>query len=761
MKDRLAHASSRIPPVPASIRTRALGPVAAVILTALAVPIAAAQNPSGGALRVERPVLRVGTLSGEFRLDGRLDEPAWAMADSIPNLTQIEPKEGSVPSARTVVRVLATGGELIVGIRAEYPDGVGLVSFARQRDASLSSEDHIRIVIDTYRDGRSGYVFSINPNGARYDALVANQGEGENSNWDAVWEAETNRTPTGWTAEIRIPIRSLLFAEGLDAWGLNVERRIQRLQETGRWASPERDYELTQTSRAGLLEGLPPFNLGLGLSLRPSATAGAGKPARGAGVENEQDLSLDATQRLGGNTIASLTVNTDFAETEVDTRRTNLSRFPLVFPEKRTFFLEGSDIFEFGLGLNDDVRPFFSRRIGLLEGREVPIDVGGKINGRLGSTNFGALVVRSDEIPGLVPGSTMGVLRVKQNVFRESSIGMIATVGDPRSLDDSWVAGADFTYQTSQFRGDKNFLVGVWGLAMDREALTGRKSSSGFKIDYPNDLWDVAFTYKSVGDGFLPSLGFVPRPGVQIVNFNINYAPRPSRPIAGLRVRQMFHELLNTLVTDLDGKWESYRIFTAPINWRLESGDRFEANVVPTGERLTEAFEISDGVIIPAGAYHWNRYRLEAGTAAKRRVSGQLSWWFGDFYGGTLDELELTASWKPSPLVIVELTGEHNVGRLPEGRFTQDLIGTRLRLNVSPDLQLNSFVQYDNESRSFGTNTRLRWTFHPLGDLFVVYNHNILRELIPADPILDRPADRRWAFASNELLIKAQYTLRY
>ena len=710
---------------------------------------------------LERPVLRIGPLAGEFRLDGRLDEPAWSTADSIPSLTQIEPSEGALPSARTVVRVLASDAELIVGIRADYPEGVGLVSFARHRDASLSNEDHVRIVLDTYRDGRSGYVFSINPNGARYDALVANQGEGENSNWDAVWEAETSRTPTGWTAEIRIPIRSLLFGEGLDGWGLNVERRIQRLQETDRWASPERDYELTQTSRAGLLEGLPPFDLGLGLSLRPSATAGAGIPAPGADVEDEQDLSLDATQRLGGNTIASLTVNTDFAETEVDTRRTNLSRFPLVFPEKRTFFLEGSDIFEFGLGLNDDVRPFFSRRIGLLEGREVPIDVGGKINGRLGSSNFGALVVRTDDVPGLVPGSTLGVLRIKQNVLRESSIGMISTVGDPRGLNDSWVAGADFTYQTSQFRGDKNFLVGVWGLGMDREALSGRKSSSGFKIDYPNDLWDVAFTYKSVGDAFLPSLGFVPRPGAQIVNFNINYAPRPARPIAGLRVRQMFHELLNTVVTDLDGRWESYRIFTAPINWRLESGDRFEANVVPTGERLREEFEISDGVVIPAGSYHWNRYRLEAGTAAKRRLSGQLSWWFGDFYGGSLDELELTASWKPSPLVIVELTGEHNVGRLPEGRFTQDLLGTRVRLNVSPDLQLNSFVQYDNESRSFGTNTRLRWTFHPLGDLFVVYNHNILRELTPGDPILGRPADRRWAFSSNELLVKAQYTFRY
>ncbi|MDQ3517535.1 MAG: carbohydrate binding family 9 domain-containing protein [Gemmatimonadota bacterium] len=709
-----------------------------------------------------RPTLRAGTLLGHIQLDGVLDEPSWGAADSIENLTQIEPREGSVPAARTVVRVLASGREIIIGVRAEYPEGVGLVSFARQRDASLSSEDHIRVVLDTYRDGRSGYVFSINPNGARYDALVSNQGEGENGNWDAVWEAATSRTPTRWSAEISIPVRSLLFAEGLDSWGFNVERRIQRLQETDRWASPERDYKLTQTSRAGLLAGLQRFDLGLGLSVRPSVTAGAGIPARGAPLENEQDLSLDATQRLGGNTLASLTVNTDFAETEVDTRRTNLSRFPLFFPEKRTFFLEGSDIFEFGIGLNEDVRPFFSRRLGLFEGREVPIDVGGKVSGRLGSTNFGALVVRTDDIPGLVPRSTMGVLRVKQNVLRESSIGMISTFGDPQQIGDSWLGGADFTYQTSRFRGDKNFLVGLWGAAMDRDALDGRKTAMGIKADYPNDLWDIAFTYKTLGDAFHPSLGFVPRPGVRIVNFNVNYAPRPTRPIAGLRVRQMFHELLNRLVTDQGGRWESYRIFTAPINWRLESGDRFEANIVPTGERLTEAFEIADGVIIPGGSYHWNRYRLEAGLASKRRFSGQLSWWFGDFYGGSLDEIELTAVWRPSALFIVEMFGEHNAGRLPQGQFTQELVGTRLRVNVSPDLQLNSLVQYDNESQSFGTNTRLRWTFHPLGDLFVVYNHNLVRsDFGSGDRSPNGLRDRRFGFASNELLVKAQYTFRY
>jgi hypothetical protein len=346
-------------------------------------------------------------------------------------------------------------------------------------------------------------------------------------------------------------------------------------------------------------------------------------------------------------------------------------------------------------------------------------------------------------------------------VLRESSIGIIGTVGDPLGRRGAWLAGSDAVYQTSRFGGDKNFLFGLWGIATHRDDLPGTRHAFGGKIDYPNDLWDVNLIYKDLASDFAPSLGFVPRPGVRITSLNATFSPRPAHPILGLHVRQMFHQLRTRLVTDRDDKWESYRIFTAPVNWRLESGDRMEFNVVPTGERLDEAFEIAHGVIIPAGSYHWTRYRLEGGFAAKRRLSGQLTWWFGDFYGGTLDEIELTSAWKPSALFILELSAQRNIGRLSQGRFTQDLIGTRLRLNFSPDLQVNSFIQYDNASSSVGTNTRLRWTFHPLGDLFVVYNHNLLRDLVPAEEGGGPFERRRWAFASNELSVKLQYTFRY
>lgn len=704
-----------------------------------------------------RPRIRIGTSTESVRLDGRLTEAAWNAVDSIAALRQVEPREGSVPSMRTTVRVLTTGDAVVIGVSAYDNDPSRIVSFARQRDASLDSEDHIKIVLDTYLDGRSGYVFAVNPNGARYDALVTNQGEDENSNWDAIWEAATVRTANGWSAEIVIPLKSILFKPGLAEWGFNVERRIQRLQETDRWASPARNYSVTQTSRAGLLTGLPRFDLGLGLSVRPSITGGEARDSAGASMRNEGHASLDVTQRLGTNARASLTLNTDFAETEVDARRVNLTRFSLFFPEKRTFFLEGADIFDFGLGLASDldVLPFFSRRIGLLAGEQVPIGVGGKISGRVGDTNFGALTVRTRDTDSLATASTMSVIRVKRNVLRESSVGFIATAGDPQQRPGSWLFGPDFTYQTSHFRGDKNFLVGLWGLATGRENLSsGDRTAAGFKIDYPNDLWDVAFKYKRIGDSFDPSLGFVPRAGVHIVSLGADWQPRPTHPIGPLHVRQCFLENELEYVAGTSGGWQSYEYFMAPINCRLESGDRFEFNVVPKGERLGEPFEVASGVTIPAGSYHFTRFRLEGGLAAKRRVTARATWWFGQFYDGHLNEFEVSGTWRPSPLFIVEVSGERNVGSMPAGRFVQELIGTRLRVNVSPDLQLNSFLQYDNESESLGTNTRLRWTFNSLGDLFVVYNHNLKTR----DP-LTRRTDLR--FASNQLLMKLQYAFRY
>lgn len=690
-----------------------------------------------------KPELRIGTYSNGLRFDGRVDEPCWQDVDSIADLTMVEPQQGKNPTFPTVVKVLTSEKEIILGIICFDDAPEKIVGFSKARDSELRGEDYIKFVFDTYQDGRTGYIFAVNPNAARYDALSERHGEDEDPNWDGIWEAKTFRGKHFWSAEIRIPIRSLTFGKGLTAWGFNFQRRVQRLQETDRWSGARMDYRVAQVSIAGLLSGLPKFNLGLGATLKPSLVGDMSRKA-GESAEYSWKPSLDVIQYITPEITGQLTVNTDFAETEVDTRRTNLTRFSLFFPEKRQFFLEGSDIYSFGTGMSRYLLPFNSRQIGLYHGEAVPLLVGGKVNGKVNKTNFGALMTHMGKLDTTLSPTNLGVIRVKQNILKESTVGVISTFGDPEGRDGSAMAGVDFTYRTSHFKEDKNLSAGVWGLYNWREDLTGDRSAFGVTFDFPNDKWDIYASYKRIGEAFEPSLGFVPRRGVKMYALSVDYMPRPKKISF---IRQFFFESYYSLITDIDNHWESYTVFTAPIHFRLESGDRFEFNIKPAGEYLKESFEIAPGVIIPDGGYSWIRSRLELETASKRPVNGQITWWYGGFYDGWLDQIELQLFLRPFGWLIVGLNYERNIARLPYGNFDQSLFGGKLQFNFTSDIQLSSFIQYDNISRSVGANTRLRWTFVPRGDLFIVYNHNMARSI-----------EDRFSYQSNQFITKLTYS---
>jgi hypothetical protein len=668
------------------------------------------------------PELRVGVVKGTIVIDGRLDEGDWTAVAGTDAFRTTDPVEGGQPNGRTVLRVLADGKALYIGVRCFDTNPDELVAHVVARDADLSSEDHVKVVLGTFMDGRTGYVFAVNPRGARYDALVANRGESENTDWDGPWEAKATIDADGWSVEMRLPIAMLSFSVDADVWHCNVERRVQRLLERSRWANPHRDQRVTNLSKAGHLVGLPRFDLGLGLAVRPAAVVRVGKDTRSSPSEFEAEPSADVTWRINPEWTSVLTLNTDFSETEVDTRRTNLTRFPLFFPEKRSFFLEGADAFDFGLGLSEDLLAFHSRRIGLVDGKEVPLRAGAKVIGRSGGTSLGALVANTGDEPDVAPESSMGVVRLRQDVLTQSNVGLIGTFGDPLGRSDSWTFGSDATFQTSELFGGRNFLVGVWGMAMGREDLNGTASAYGAKIDYPNDDWDVNLSFKHVDKDFDPSLGFVARTGVERWHFGADHSIRPDN---GWLRRQTF-ESGSDYVTDLDGRWVSWRVFTAPINAVFESGAGFEFNVMPQGERLTDPFEIGDGVVIPVGSYHWLRYRAVATTAEKRAIAGEISWSFGDFYDGSLDQWELSARVVASSLLTIRATADVVRGRLPQGDFAEDVLGLKLSCTFSPDLTLDSFVQYDTESDSLGTNTRLRWDLTPASQLFLVVNYNFL-----------------------------------
>lgn len=617
-----------------------------------------------------------------------------------------------------------------------------------QRDAQLSSEDHVKIVLDTFLNGRTGYIFAINPNGARYDALIEKEGGGENSQWDGIWEAAARRSKDGWSAEIYIPIKTLRFGIGLRQWGFNVERRIQRLQETDRWASPNRNFKITNISLAGLLTSIPVFQQGKGLTIRPYTLGNRTQNNPEESFSSDFDPGLDVLKNFGGNITGLLSVNTDFAETEVDTRRINLTRFPLFFPEKRTFFLEGSDIYAFGLGMgfshSNDLVPFFSRRVGLVEGQTVPIDVAVKAIGNVGRFSFGVFDALMRPVEGLTPRGNLFAARGFQSLWAESKLGFLITGGDPLGRSNSWQAGIDFIYKTSRFQGNKNFLVGGWALVNNREGLGNDSTAWGFKIDYPNDLWDISLTSKRIGADYDPSLGFVPWRGIYKMNFDVIYKPRPKWPW----LRQMFNEFFTQAVWDLRGEILQWRIFTAPINWRLESGDRVEFNIVPYMERLPESFEIAPDVYVSAGKYNWWRYRLELQSASKRRVTTKVSWWFGTFYDGRMDQYQAEISWKPSHHLNLALEGERDKGSLPSGNVDIQLARARINLFLSPNLQIISYLQYDNLTKSLGMNTRLRYTYRSLLDIFIVYNRSWLEIYNTFRPQL------------NQFFVKIQYAWR-
>jgi hypothetical protein len=402
----------------------------------------------------------------------------------------------------------------------------------------------------------------------------------------------------------------------------------------------------------------------------------------------------------------------------------NLTRFPLFFPEKRAFFLEGSNQFVFGLGLETDFIPFYSRRVGLFDGRPVPILAGAKILGRAGGLGLALLDVESAEAEG-AQRTNSAAGRVTYDVDEHLRVGGIATRGEPSGARANTLGGVDAVWRTSRLFGDKDFAVGLWGARSWGDVGDGKHGGWGFKVAYPNDLWDVSLRYQEFGDSLAPGIGFLPRPGTRAYLPGLAYQPRPSKDGALAPVRQLFFELYPTVVTDLSGRVESWRVFMAPVNVRLESGDRFELNWAPQYERLDARFEISPGVVIPAGAYRFDRFRIEVQSSEHRPFRVGETVWLGTFYTGHLAETDIYANWTSSRGAIsVGVEAIDDFARLPQGSFVARVWQLRGVLAFSPDLQVSTYLQYDSESRNVGANTRLRWTIRPGTDLFVVWNRD-------------------------------------
>jgi hypothetical protein len=459
---------------------------------------------------------------------------------------------------------------------------------------------------------------------------------------------------------------------------------------------------------------------------------------------------FDIYKNITPNLVGAVTINTDFAETEVDARRLNLTRFPLYYPEKRTFFLEGSDIFDFGSTTSSTFLPFFSRRIGLMDGQQIPLKWGTKLYGKIKNTNLSILDVQSGT-SDITSSTNMFAGRISQNIFDESKIGIIVTNGS-QSGEQNTLAGADFKYKTSRFMGNNNFSVDVWGVQNWNELKGGKKNGYGIKIDYPNDLIDAAVQYNFLGDSLNPGLGFLPRRGYYSLSTSCSYMPRPQKGWFGDLVRQWFFELRLTNYWDLNGKPESMQLFTAPVNFRTESGEHIEFNIIPNREVLPEDFEVADGVVIPKGDYRFTNYRFEVNTASYRMAQIDFSYSFGEFYSGHFNDIESGITFKVDGYATFEVGANFIRGNLPEGNFSENVYYSKVNFYITPDIGITNYLQFDDVTNKLGYNGRLFWQVRPGNIIYLVYNNN-----------MDRLYNSQKNFSMNEeqALFKMQMSIRF
>lgn len=657
-------------------------------------------------------------------IDGYLNDDVWRQAVPFTNFKMVEPETGKAPSEKTELRVLYDEKNLYIGVYCFMKNPSAIAVTNLQHDQHKNGNDLVKVLLDPFQDKRHAYAFFVNAKGARTDGL-ASGGEHFSTNWDGIWEAKSKLLDDGWSTEFKIPFKTISFNPKLDEWGLNVERYIPTKQETIRLSGISKDSFFYNPAEAALLGKIENIKQGKGITFKPFATLQTTRDYGGDGKrEWEVDGGFDLYKNFTPNLVGVLTFRTDFAETEVDDRQINLTRFSLYYPEKRSFFLEGSEIFSFegGGGYRPAFVPFFSRRIGLYEGEQVPIDWGAKVYGKIGRTNIALLDVKTRAYNGL-PSENFFAGRIYRNIFSESKVGIIFTSGEPGSKETNTLFGIDFKYATSRFLKNKNFSFAGWWVTNNNKLPDGKHYGYGIQVEYPNDLLDVNIRYSYFGDALDPGLGFLPRKDIQQWLSNFKFSPRPVKGVFGRLVRQVGFENYAWIFWNLNGELESSRISVAPFTViGMESGERLEFFFITHKEVLPEPFEVSDNVVIPIGEYVYYRYQYLLRTASHRKVSAEVKYETGGFYGGKLSQLEVKADFSYRANIRLGLEGIFVRGRLPEGDFREAVYRARADFYLNPDLGFMIYVQYDSVSENIGANLRFKWRISPGNTIYFVYN---------------------------------------
>ncbi len=661
-------------------------------------------------------------IDAPLKIDGRLSEAFWQKAAHISNFTQRELNFGQPATERTEVAILYDEKNLYIGVWCYDSQPEQIIARGMKYDFDFEKDDNFKIVFDTYHDRRNGYLFVTNPNAARFDALIQDNGQQVNESWNGVWDVKTSITSEGWFAEFRIPFSTLKFKTREELiWGINFERVIQRKREQVLWQGWSRDADIEQVSRAGKLTGLCGINHITLLEFKPYALAGIEKTG-GQAATTVGDMGGDLNYLITPTMKLNVTLNTDFAQVEADRMQVNLTRFSLFYPEKREFFLEGRQYFDFGLG--HSIRPFYSRRIGLgPDNSEIPIIGGLRLLGKSGGATLGGMSIQTARKDS-IPTTNYTALRWKQDIFEQSSIGIIG-VGKIQKDHQNLVYGSDFLYSTSRFLGSKTLAMGG---AIAQSFTPQNDHPIGFAhrlfIDFPNDLIDFSSIWDRSDAYFNPETGYLRRENYQMFMADLRLKPRPKfLPfIQRFEFKPFdFNYYIDDRTHELQTLWSEFR----PLGFKTRSGEFFEANYQRLAENLLEPFEIHDGIVIPAGEYWFSRYELQFGTFRGRPAYAFLFYQWGDYYTGKRTEWFIRSVVKFNRHVSISYDFTQNVIDLPQGHFTVNEFGSRLEVAVSPDLFGSLFAQWNSDEDLILLNFRMNWIPRAGSNFFFVVNQSV------------------------------------
>lgn len=682
-------------------------------------------------------------------IDGRI-ETLWRQAALVTSFTQRVPYNGEPVTEKTAFYFLYDRENFYIAARCYHEDIDDISSRELARDVNLGEEDRIQIILDTYLDGRNGYWFQIGPRGSIGDALVSENGRAFNKSWDGIWDGKSRMHENGWDAEIVIPFKTLSFRKGADTWGVKLIRNIKKRSESAYWPPTTIDSERFQVSDAGRIVGLEGITQGIGLDVVPYFTTGVSKK-KAKPIHEVLDVGVDAFYQITPSLKASVTVNTDFAQTEADARKINLTRFSLFFPEKRDFFLDGANHFNFGINGDQSnpqskrVIPFFSRRIGLdSAGRPIPVEYGGKFTGQIENWNIGALQIKDRN-----DWSSIGysIARVSRNIGKQSYIGVIGTHGNSLNERNNGLTGMDLQLATSEFRDNKNLVYNLYGLKSFTEGISRHDYSWGTEINYPNDFLSLRQGYMQIGEGFVSGLGFVPRKNIRNIYGHIGLGPRPEK----FGILQVRSRLNYYMIHDLnDGGFRSSKANLKILHIELISGEELGVDYAWQREALDHDFRIIDEVVIPADTYGFKWYELELQTAKRRNFWVNAGLRRGSFYNGKRNDWDIQGGWQVAIPVFIGVESERAYVYLDQGDFITQIFRVNLNLLFSPNLTWYNFAQYDNQSETIGAQSRFQWIFKSGKELFVVWNSPGI-----SDPL------SRFQMDEYEARLKIKYTMRF